>query len=215
MSAECAVRTIVTAISSTIVANAFNYRSYDVRGADFTADWLKELDNGRLAVRFLASRTFHQTIQTSTTNPSLTRDIAGVTGSAVGFLTDWASAANLTANLIATYSRDNYTVTGQARFVSDGVNNPDQAGPDSPDFAAPLPGRQSVNVNTVPAATLLTVAGSYNFELTGGNSLQVYGTINNLLDEEPPLIGSGVGGTQPIFFDSIGRQYRVGLRMNF
>jgi outer membrane receptor protein involved in Fe transport len=202
----------------TVVAKAFNYRNYNFDGADFSADWIKPLAQGMFSLRFLATRTFHQEVQTSTTVATYT-DIAGVTGAPTSFLSDWASAADLTANLTGTWRRDNFSLTGQVRHVSDGLNNRLQYGPDSPYYnitsAPPAGGNQSVNVNTVPSYEVYTLSGTYDFQLTQDNSLQLWGTINNLLDEEPPLVGGGTGGTAPQFFDTLGRNYRVGLRMNF
>jgi outer membrane receptor protein involved in Fe transport len=51
--------------------------------------------------------------------------------------------------------------------------------------------------------------------LPSGNRLQFWGSVNNLFDKDPPLVGGSVGGTQPLFFDTLGRTYRVGLRMSF
>ena len=51
--------------------------------------------------------------------------------------------------------------------------------------------------------------------------MQLWGSINNLTDKDPPVTGGGVGfspgigGTNPIFYDTAGRFLRVGLRMNF
>ena len=68
---------------------------------------------------------------------------------------------------------------------------------------------------------MYTLSGTYNFELAGGHMMQLWGSINNLTDEDPPMTGGGVGfdpgigGTNPIFYDTAGRFWRVGLRMNF
>lgn len=47
-------------------------------------------------------------------------------------------------------------------------------------------------------------------------------TVNNLLDKDPPLVGSGVGGTSynsgntfPTIYDPIGRSYTLGARLTF
>jgi outer membrane receptor protein involved in Fe transport len=45
--------------------------------------------------------------------------------------------------------------------------------------------------------------------------------IDNLFDKDPPIAvgsgfgGNGNGGTNPVFFDALGRAYRVGLRATF
>jgi outer membrane receptor protein involved in Fe transport len=207
----------------TIVATAFNYRTYEFTGADFTADWIKALPaGGQFALRFLASRAFHQNIQTSTTNTALIEDIAGVTGAPTSFLSDWASAADLTANLTASWSRDKFTVTGQAQYISDGINDRQQRGPEQDGYNPAVTPPQTVNTNSVPSYAILSVSGTYDFELAGGNTLQLWGSVNNLGDRDPPLVGGGVGfqsasvgGAQAQFFDTLGRTYRVGVRLSF
>jgi outer membrane receptor protein involved in Fe transport len=203
------------------VTKAYNFRRYDYSGIDFSADWIRPLASGSVQLRFLASRTLHQRLQPNAANPSLIEDIVGVTGAPTAPFSDFAAAADLTANLIATWSRDNFSITGQVRYVDDGINDLAHVGPDDPRYditVVPGPGAdQTVNVNTVPSYDVYTLSGAYDFALAGGNRLQFYGLINNLLDEDPPLVArsSGVGGTQPQFFDTLGRTYRLGLRMRF
>ena len=47
-------------------------------------------------------------------------------------------------------------------------------------------------------------------------------TVNNLLDKDPPLVGSGVGGTSfnngntfPTVYDPVGRYFTIGARLKF
>ena len=56
---------------------------------------------------------------------------------------------------------------------------------------------------------------SYDFSGFGGNDMQLWGSVNNITDEDPPLFGSATGGTNAIFYNTIGREYRVGIRMDF
>lgn len=62
---------------------------------------------------------------------------------------------------------------------------------------------------------MYSLSGTYDVELPEGNNVQLWGSINNLFDRDPPLVGGGVGGAQAIFFDTLGRTYRLGMRMNF
>ena len=75
------------------------------------------------------------------------------------------------------------------RYVPDGVNNLQLVGPNQPGYdidLAPAPGAyQTVNVNAVPSHEVYTLSGSYDFALSGGNSLQLYGVIDNLHDDDP------------------------------
>jgi outer membrane receptor protein involved in Fe transport len=43
----------------------------------------------------------------------------------------------------------------------------------------------------------------------------VTGTINNLFDKSPPFTGGGISGASAGFHDTMGRSYRMGVRMEF
>ncbi len=200
---------------------AFNFRRYETSGLDFTFDWITPLPVGTFNLRVIGSRTFHQIIQPNATNPNLFEDLAGVTGNAVSFLSDWAAAPDLTANVIATWVRDRFSITGQMRWISEGVNVPTRIGPDDPDYSPSLD--ESQNENTVPDYAVYTLSGTYDFDTGADRSMQLYAVVNNLFDKDPPFLGSGGAffgtgttlGTQPVFFDTLGRRYRIGLRMEF
>jgi outer membrane receptor protein involved in Fe transport len=204
-------------------SETFNAGVYDVKGIDYTFDWLKELSEGSFMLRFLGTRTLEQQVNL-VRNPLVATpatDIAGAVGNAVGFLSDYASAADFTGSVTATWARGNFSLTGQMRYVDDGIVERTRIGPDDPTFvpttaASPANGnRQSINLNQLGSYEVWSLTGSYNFELQDGNGLQLWGTINNLTDEDPPLFGGGTGGTNPIFYATAGREYRMGLRMNF
>jgi hypothetical protein len=202
-------------------SQTFNAGDYDVEGLDITFDWIKTLDNGSFALRFLGTRTFSQLVnivRNPLGQPPPT-DIAGTVGSTVGFLSDYASAADFASNVIATWSHGNFSLTGQMRYVDDGVLDRTRVGPE--DVGYNPAAANSVNYNTIDSYEVYSLSGNYNFQLAGGNQMQLWGSINNLFDEDPPLTGGGIGfapgigGTNPIFYDSAGLSYRVGLRMNF
>jgi iron complex outermembrane recepter protein len=204
-------------------SETFNAGVYDVKGIDYTLDWLKELNEGSFMLRFLGTRTLQQDVNL-VRNPLVAQpatDIAGTVGDAVGFLSDYASAADFTGSLTGTWTRGNFSLTGQLRYVDDGLANRTRIGPDEQGFvasAAPSPAngnRQSITLNSLDSYEVWSLSGSYNFELQDGNALQLWGSINNLTDEDPPLFGGATGGTNPIFYATAGREYRMGLRMNF
>jgi outer membrane receptor protein involved in Fe transport len=60
----------------------------------------------------------------------------------------------------------------------------------------------------------------------GGRDIEIFGVINNLFDRAPEIAppittgpGANSGGgsniTNPTFYDSLGRRYRVGVRFRF
>ncbi len=204
-------------------SETFNAGVYDVKGIDYTFDWLKELGEGSFMLRFLGTRTLEQKVNLvrNPLVPTPATDIAGTVGDAVGFLSDYASAADFTGSLTATWTRGKFSLTGQMRYVDDGLVNQTRIGPGEDGFVAtalPSPAngnRQSINLNRIGSYEVWSVSGSYNFELRDGNGLQLWGSINNLTDEDPPLFGGATGGTNAIFYSTAGREYRMGLRMNF
>ncbi|MES2624111.1 MAG: TonB-dependent receptor [Pseudomonadota bacterium] len=190
---------------------AFNYRSYKTSGVDLTADWAGEFDFGTVSTRIIASRVLEQLIQPNTTS-TLTRDIAGVLGTGTGFLDDWASAPSWTAQLITSIANGPYTATLQGRWVKDGDIYADRFGPTDSNYNPNA--ANSISDNELPDYVVWALNGSYDFTVADVQ-LQVFGSIQNLFDKDPPLSGVGTGGTSPTFYDTVGRNYRVGLRVNF
>lgn len=71
------------------------------------------------------------------------------------------------------------------------------------------------NDNHVASATYINLFGSYDFAVTGDTSVQLFGSVSNLFDKEPPFAPELQYPTNPTYFDQIGRTYRAGLRVKF
>jgi len=75
----------------------------------------------------------------------------------------------------------------------------------------------TINKNKVPTYAYLTLTMSQAIRM-GNRTMEVFGVINNLLDTDPPFLPSGtLGGanetsTNPAFYDTIGRAFKVGVR---
>jgi iron complex outermembrane recepter protein len=190
---------------------AFNNRSYKNSGIDFTADWADEFDFGTLSARVIASRVLEQLIQPDATS-TLNRDIAGVLGNGTGFLDDWASAPSWTAQLITTLATGPFTATLQGRWVQSGDIYADRFGPTDSNYNPNA--ANSISDNELPDYVVWALNGSYDFTVAE-MEMQVFGSVQNLFDKDPPLSGVGTGGTSPTFYDTVGRNFRVGLRVNF
>jgi outer membrane receptor protein involved in Fe transport len=191
---------------------ARNFRGYTSRGVDLTADWVGEFDIGTISTRLIASRVLEQAIQPSEATPGLIRDIAGVVGSTNGFLADWASAPDWTAQLITSWNRGPVTLTTQGRWVKEGDVYADRFGPNDSNYNVDAP--NSISDNSLPNYFVWSLTGTYDFAVAE-TEMSVFGTVNNLFDKDPPLSGVGTGGTSPTFYDTIGRNFRVGLRASF
>jgi iron complex outermembrane recepter protein len=225
----CDTNNIITAVPGnytdivTIIPRAYNGVGYVYKGVDLTASYLWRINDGNnLNFRLLGTRMIDQRFQTLSTLPEY--NVVGQTGTANSFLTDNQPAPKYHANLTATWDHGPISITGQGRFVSDGrfnyrgaTQNPDGT---FPALVGPLLSGATLSENRVASYAVFGLAGSYRFQNVGpASDLQIFATIDNLFDRDPPVAaGNGAnqnGGTNPIYFDTFGRFYRIGLRTNF
>jgi hypothetical protein len=189
---------------------AMNLRSYESSGYDLSAEWQREYGFGDLSLRVLATHTAKQLIQPSVTSPLLT-DIAGVTGTPGGG-SDWEPAAEWNGQFVTSWRKGPVRLTAQARYISSGRVHQTRIGPDSPAYNEDA--LNSLDSNHVPSYVNWSLNGSYEFTVRA-TEFEVFGSIRNLLDKDPPLVGAGVGGTNSVLFDTVGRSYSVGMRLSF
>ncbi|MEO7689110.1 MAG: hypothetical protein ABIS51_07470, partial [Sphingomonas sp.] len=65
------------------------------------------------------------------------------------------------------------------------------------------------------SALYLNLSASFNIINSEPRRLQLFGGVTNLLNKEPPAAPQLGYSTNPIYFDQIGRQFRVGIRFNY
>jgi iron complex outermembrane recepter protein len=206
---------------SFVRALAFNGAAYEFRGLDFSGSYRMELGGGNLTFRLLAENMIKQEFQN---NPRVAPvNLVGQTGLSNAFLSDNQPQPKWTGSLTSSYNQGPVTVTGQMRFVGKGIidyNNPN---------GVDTNGVLNLSRTRVPSYQVFTLSGMYNFDNVGTfGQMQVYGVVDNLFDKEPPFAsgisafgvagngnGGGFGGTNATFFDTLGRMYRVGIRVNF
>jgi iron complex outermembrane recepter protein len=63
----------------------------------------------------------------------------------------------------------------------------------------------------VPSYSLWDLFASWKF----GDSVELRGGVNNLLDKEPPFVASSQTGIDVALYDVVGRSYYIGLRASF
>jgi len=196
-----------------ITPTARNFRGYEASGFDVSADWVGEFSFGTISSRLIGTRMLEQLIQPTENNPQLIRNIAGTVGNTNGFLADWSSAPGWNAQWINTYINGPLSITTQARFVKSGQLWADRIGPEDTGYDAGNP--QSVFSNRTPNYVIWSLNGAYSFTMANVD-MQLFANVNNLFDKAPPLMGTGTGGNaSPVYFDPIGRSFRVGLRATF
>jgi len=175
-----------------------NLDIYHVSGVDITAQYLTEVGAGSL--RLALSGNLLNTSEISTSQG--TTDGAGVVGSSMN-----AAGPETSFNLNVSYTLDALKVNSQIRYLGAADNG----------YLLDYTGTDPSSIdNNVSAEVYLDLSASYRVDLDS-NSIELYMGINNVLDNDPPIIvTSGTSfQTNNAFYDVIGRYIYAGARMNF
>ena len=122
----------------------------------------------------------------------------GVTGDGLG-VSRWRALASVT------YDGESFSTTLTGRYVKGGELKAEW-------------GPLDIDDNTVSDATYVDLSATYDLRFAGMN-VEVFGVVQNLFDRDPPVsvVTSGNAfvsiGTNASFFDTLGRQFRLGVRM--
>lgn len=117
-------------------------------------------------------------------------------------------------NAQATIEEGPMSFTTQVRFISAGIYDVTLVGPTHAGYAPTL--ANSINVNHIPAETYVNLQMQFTVREDGDRRFQLYGAVNNLLDNDPPnYLPSSTGPTNAVLYDIIGRTFRVGARLTF
>lgn len=227
------------AVVSQVNPTSYNGAFYEMRGVDFSMNYLIDLGQfGTVDTRMLTTWTDQQVFQSAcvpVANYCPTYNVLGQTGTGNNFLNDVTPAARWRGSLMVTWAVGPWSFTPNMSFVSQGVRDylgvtPAQGavytevvnGTAPPAIAAL--GLHPMADNHVPSYFLFGLNGTYQFQDFGPfKGLQLFAQINNLLNKTPPFAvgggafgpGNATGGTNPIFFDTLGLSYRVGFRTRF
>jgi outer membrane receptor protein involved in Fe transport len=205
-----------TGASTDIVSvetGSINLASYLTRGIDFEVNYNVPLREGSsLNLRVISSYLYDMVIDTGLGDAPINyQGQSGPVGAFGGFNTspDWQ------ANAWLTYSRSNFSTTLETKYIGAGTLSALRF--ESPIGAASNTQINSISDNSVDSRIYLSWTGSYDFEpRTSGNQIQLFWAVNNLLDEDPPVApGGNAFPTNPVFFDTIGRRVRAGVRLQF
>jgi iron complex outermembrane recepter protein len=122
-------------------------------------------------------------------------------------------------NGTATLDSGPFTGTLQGRYIGPGALNKTFIGPDDPRYSPQL--ANSINNNRVPSRFYLTLGMTFRAEMEG-RKMEFFGIVDNLLDKDPPIAPGSTASvvqssypTNPAFFDTLGRRYRVGVRVKY
>ncbi len=190
-----------------VVATAFNLASTITDGFDFETSYRFRLDDlgipGEFMLRSLATHV-SKFISTSGVPGTVPHESAGENS---GVTPHWKAYET------QSYTTDKWSVTLSENWISDGVLNSQYI---QCTTGCPLPtvNNPTVNNNFIPGALYFNVGGTYNLD----DRWQVFGRIDNVTNVDPPAIASAAPntalGVNPSIYDTIGRMYRVGIRVN-
>jgi outer membrane receptor protein involved in Fe transport len=219
-----------------IAPTSYNGAFYEVRGVDFSLNYLMDLGEiGTVNTRLLTTWMDQQDFQSYPGGPVLS--ILGQTGTGNGFLNDYTPSARWRGSLLITWAKGPLSITPNMNFVSHGVMDYLGVTPaDGKLYTETLNGTLPANLqaygfhpmpyNYVPSYFLFGLNATYSFAngaMEALKGLQVFVQVNNLFNKTPPFTGGEsefgpanvYGGTNPIFFDTLGLAYRVGFRLTF
>jgi len=217
-----------------IAPTSYNGAFYEVRGIDFSLNYVADLGSfGTLSTRLLTTWMDQQEFQSYPGGPIY--NIDGQTGTGNGFLNDYTPTAKWRGSLMITWSQGPLSLTPNMSFVSHGVMDylgvtPAQGAIYQETLNGTLPpnlaalGLHPMPTNYVPSYFLFGLNGTYSFEnVEALKGLQLFVQINNIFNKTPPFTGGEsafgpanvYGGTNPIFFDTAGLAWRAGFRLSF
>jgi hypothetical protein len=202
-----------TANITAIDSSAVNLAKFLTRGWDYEATLDFPLQaGGNINLRLIGTYLYDMIVDTGLGAPAV--DFRGQSGPVASFGSfntqpDWQARAWVT------YAKDRFTSAFETRYVGSGKLNVlwFESPPGSSTNTLPF----SVSDNSVDDAYYFSWSGSYDFPRAGTDStLQLFWVINNLFDKDPVVApGGNAYPTNPVFFDTIGRRFRAGVRIAF
>jgi iron complex outermembrane recepter protein len=204
---------------TTINNTAVNLGAFETRGVDFESSYLLPLPDlssslsGNLKFRLLTSLLYNMTIDDGLGSAPV--DYAGQSGPTAAF-GGFNTSPRWQSNFFVTYSNGPYTATAQARYVGSGTFEAITAfggapiSPGQPGYSSTNP--NSINNNSVASAVYLNLSGSYDFN----THVSAFIALDNVLNRAPPIAPGGNGyPTNPVYFDTYGMTWKLGVRAKF
>lgn len=188
---QCANITVLPSGSLSIQRPNLNLAAQTVAGIDFELGYKTTLAGGKLNLRLVGNHGLQNNSQ-SPGSPVLE-------GLGETTTPKWSGVAQ------ATWTKGDLSLFVQERFIS------------AAKLRADWVEGVDVNINHTPAVFYTNVTGTYNLHLGGGNQ-QIYLSVANLFDRDPPLSPPPVTTfttAASSAYDPIGRYMTMGVRVSF
>lgn len=167
------------------------------RGIDFELSYNMDMGSaGSLSARLLATKYLKLSLSGV--------DRVGQTGYRPGTTT---GVPDYSIDGTLGWTRDALTLSAHGKYIPSGKFDVTMVGPEDAGYAATLP--NSVNTNRVKGAFYLDLSAAVRVN----DQFEFFGVVNNVFDKDPPFAASAQGGTNQVFFDPIGRYFKVGARV--
>jgi len=189
-----------------VVSQNANFAQFNTRGLDLAASYYQPVGAGRITFNAQATRVFEyrSTFDVSLLFPNGVNR-AGQTGAIFGGspgIPKWA------VNTSLAYRGERLETSVQFRWISQSHFDNSLVGPDDPSYSPTLVNSTSNNI--VPARGYVNLGASYNIG-SEIHRIELYGAINNLFNQAPPLPAINNNA----WYDLFGRTYRVGIRFKY
>jgi len=204
-------------------ARQVNLARLTLRGVDLEAEYQLPLSNisadldGRLGIRILGTHQYD--FQSQAIKSVGGKDYAGQSGP-VQDAGDFNPAPKWIWNSFISYDVGGFNATASIRRIGEGILNVERIGPEDKGYSPSL--INSISTNRVKGATYVGLAMSYEIPMgSKDRNVELFGTVDNLFDKKPPVApgGGGLGGsnypTNPVYFDTFGSRYRMGVRVHY
>lgn len=193
----CGLITRENGIITQVATPTLNVAEFRTSGWDVEMSYNFNLFGGRVGLRALANLVD----QFSETN-------AGVTFNRAGELGPTNGVPDVRMTLGANYKRNNLGVSFQGRYIGGGKYNNS--------FTTAL---LSAEDNSIESVTYSDLTFTYDLDLKIAKDTQMFLTVNNLFDRDPPIVPTGPTTfprpTNGNFYDLIGRYFTMGVRATF
>ncbi|HWL48208.1 MAG TPA: TonB-dependent receptor [Sphingomonadaceae bacterium] len=182
----------------TALSTYVNLASVKLQGFDFALNYAMPIgSDASFYVNALVNYNLHAKVNPGT---GVVVDRAGEIGSkrAVGLST--GGSPKLRFTLSTGVELGAFNIGTQLRYIGKGTYNNEWTS-----------GVQ-INDNDIGAVVYADLTAGYKINET----IELFGAINNLFDKDPPPVPNAQSlATNPVYYDMIGRSYRIGARVNF
>jgi outer membrane receptor protein involved in Fe transport len=191
-----------TGLMTNLLNSPVNLTLEALTAYDFEIGYLFAAAGGEVEIRSLWTYTTDHYVEDRGVRDELLGEFGGTTGGLNAGPQEWKAFNSVR------YTRDALTLSLRHRHIGEGV------------IDAQWVSGVDVDNNKIDSVDYFDITGAYDLTF-GDTGVQVFASIENLLDEDPPRVGFDGGtalddiGAANSFHDLIGRYFRVGLRASF